>query len=114
VFSGISAIIPADTSIIDVGNDLRIEASFRKSGETAIYVRPEDILVSTNTLSSSARNGFKGEIVSVSDFGSIVKLRVNAGKEFTVQITRQSFTEMQLNVGSSVFLTFKASSVHLV
>jgi tungstate transport system ATP-binding protein len=114
VFSGISAISPADTSIIDVGRNVKIEASFRKSGETAIYVRPEDILVSTSPLSSSARNEFKGNIVGVSDFGSIVKLRVNAGKEFAVQITKESFTEMQLNVGFPVFLTFKASSVHLV
>jgi molybdopterin-binding protein len=114
VFSGISTISLADTSIIDVGNDLKIEASFCKSGETAIYIRPEDILVSAEPLSSSARNEFKGTIAGVSDFGSIVKLRVNAAKEFTVQITKQSFTEMQLNVGSPIFLTFKASSVHLV
>jgi molybdate/tungstate transport system ATP-binding protein len=57
---------------------------------------------------------FKGKIVEVSDFGSVVKLRVDVGKEFVVQITKRSFVEMQLNVGSTVFLTFKASSVHLI
>jgi tungstate transport system ATP-binding protein len=114
VFSGISKINKADTSIIDVGQNLKIEASFRRSGETTIYVRPEDIIVSTNPLSSSARNVFKGKIVSVSDFESVVKLRVDAGREFVVQITKRSFVEMRLNVGSPVFLTFKASSVHLI
>ncbi len=114
IFSGISKIGKADTSIIDVGQNLQIEASFSKSGETTIYVRPEDIIVSANPLISSARNVFQGKVVRVSDFGSVVKLRVDAGKEFIVQITKRSFTEMQLNVGSTVFLTFKASSVHLV
>jgi molybdopterin-binding protein len=52
--------------------------------------------------------------LGVSDLGSIVKLRVDTGKEFVVQITAKSFMEMQLNLGSAVFLTFKASSVHLV
>jgi len=112
VFSGISR-IKAGISMIDVGHNLKIQASFRRSGETTLYVRPEDIIVSTDPLSSSARNVFKGRILGVSDFGSVVKLRVDAGEEFVVQITKTSFSEMQLNVGSTVFLTFKASSVHL-
>lgn len=114
VFSGISKIESADISLIDVGQNLRIEASFSRSGETTIYVRPEDIIVSTKPLISSARNVFKGRIMSISDFGSVVKLRVDAGKEFIVQITKKSLIEMQLNVNSTVFLTFKASSVNLV
>jgi molybdopterin-binding protein len=114
VFSGISTTNATDTSIIDVGHNLKIEASFRRTGDTTIYVRPEDILISNNPLRSSARNEFKGIIVGVSDLGAVVKLRVDAGEEFVVQITKASFTEMQLNAGSQVFLTFKASSVHLV
>jgi len=114
VFSGISKINKDETSIIDVGRNLKIEASFTKSGEISIYVRPEDIIISTNPLSSSARNVFKGRIVGVADLGSIVKLRVDAGKEFIVQITKRSFVEMQLNVGSTIYITFKASSVYQV
>ena len=114
VFSGISRISKENTSIIDVGKNLRIEASSTKSGKITIYVRPEDIILSSKPFRSSARNIFKGRIAGISDLGSIVKLRVDTGKEFVVQITTKSFIEMQLNVGSTVFLTFKASSVHLV
>ncbi len=114
VFSGISRLSKDSTSIIDVDGHLRIEASFAKSGKLSIYVRPEDIILSSSPLTSSARNTFKGTIAGVSDLGSIVKLRVDTGKEFMVQITRKSFKEMKLNLGSTVFLTFKASSVHLV
>jgi len=114
VFSGNSKILQEGTSVIEVDDGVEIEAAIRKSGEVTVFVRPEDIIVSKKTMPSSARNVFKGKIVEVSDFGPVVKLRVDAGKEFVVQITKRSFVEMQLNVGSTVFLTFKASSVHLI
>jgi len=114
VFSGNSKILQEGTSIIEVDDEVEVEAALRKSGKVTVFVRPEDIIVTKKMVYSSARNVFKGKIVGVSDFGPVVRLRVNAGKEFIVQITKRSFVEMQLNVGSTVFLAFKASSVHLV
>ena len=114
VFSGTSEILQEGTSLVDIGNGLRVEASIKKLGKTQILVRPEDIILSRKPLSSSARNVFKGRIVGITDLGPTVKLRVDAGKEFATQITKRSFKEMGLNVDSDVFLTFKASSVHAV
>ncbi len=57
---------------------------------------------------------FKGRITGISDIGSLVKLTVDVGKPFTVQITKRSFNEMELNLGAEVFVTFKASSVQVV
>ncbi len=114
IFQGISRITEEGTSIISVGEELHIEAAFRKSGNTTIYIRPEDIILSTQPLISSARNTFKGKITEVLDSGPIVRLKVKAGKDFTVQVTKRSFNEMQLNLDSSVFLAFKASSVQIV
>jgi molybdopterin-binding protein len=111
VFSGVSKLSPEGTSIIDVREGLRIEATFTKVGDVTFYVPPEDIFLSTSPLVSSARNTFEGRIAQISDFGSVVKLRVKAGKDFIVQITKKSFNEMQLNIDSRVFLAFKASSV---
>jgi len=114
VFSGTSEILEEGTSLVDIGNGLRVEASIKKLGKTQILVRPEDIILSRKPLSSSARNVFKGKIVGITDLGPTVKLRVDVGKEFATQITKRSFKEMGLNVDSDVFLTFKASSVHAV
>ncbi|UCE15690.1 MAG: ABC transporter ATP-binding protein [Candidatus Bathyarchaeota archaeon] len=114
VFSGVSRSLKEGTSLIDVGDGVEIEAALRKSGKISVFVRPEDIILSRKPISSSARNVFKGRIVEVSDLKSVVKLRVDAGKQFVVQITKRSFNEMQLNVRSEVFLTFKASSVHVI
>jgi len=114
VFSGNSKILPEGTSVIDVEDGVEIEAALRKSGRVTVFVRPEDIIVSKKTIPSSARNVFRGRIVEISDFGPVVKLRVNAGKDFVAKITKRSFAEMQLNVSSEIFLTFKASSVRLI
>jgi tungstate transport system ATP-binding protein len=114
VFSGDSEILQEGTSVIAMGNDVKIETALKKSGPVTVFVSPKDIIVSKRPLSSSARNVFNGRIVDISDLGSIVKLRIAAGNEFVVQITKRSFTEMRLNLGTRVFLTFKASSVHLV
>ena len=114
VFSGISKISEDGTSIISVDQNLKIEASFNRSGEITVHVRPEDILVSIKPLKSSARNVFKGIIIGITDLGSTTRLTVDAGKKFSVQITKKSLTEMNLNVGSDVFLTFKASSIRLI
>ena len=114
VFSGISKISEDGTSIISVDQNLKIEASFNRLGEITVHVRPEDILVSIKPLKSSARNVFKGRIIGITDLGSTTRLTVDAGKKFSVQITKKSLTEMNLNVGSDIFLTFKASSVRLI
>lgn len=114
VFSGISRVSEDGTSIIDVNPDLQIEASFSQSGDITVCVRPEDIIVSTEPLQSSARNVFNGKISKVTDLGSIVRLTVDSGKKFSVQITKKSLTEMNLSVNSEVYLTFKASSVRVI
>ena len=114
VFSGTSRITEEGTSIVDVGNGVNIVATIEKSGNVTIYVRPEDIILSAQPLVSSARNMLKGKITDISNLGSTVRLKVNAGKDFSVQVTKKSFDEMRLNLDSSVFLAFKASSVQII
>jgi len=114
VFSGTSQLTKDDTSIIEINENLKIEAAFSKSGKVSVHVRPEDILLSTKALKSSARNVFKGKIVGITDLGGIAKITVDAGKKFSIQITKKSLTEMKLTVGAEIFLAFKASSVRLI
>jgi molybdate/tungstate transport system ATP-binding protein len=114
VFSGIAKQSEEGTSIIEINENLKIEAAVSKSGKVSVHVRPEDILLSTKALKSSARNVFKGKIVGITDLGGIAKITVDAGRKFSIQITKKSLTEMKLTVGSEIFLAFKASSVRLI
>ena len=114
VFSGTAKQSEEGTSTIEINENLKIEAAFSKSGKVSVHVRPEDILLSTKALKSSARNVFKGKIVGITDLGGIAKITVDAGKKFSIQITKKSLTEMRLTVGAEIFLAFKASSVRLI
>jgi molybdopterin-binding protein len=76
-------------------------------------IRPEDILISSEPIRSSARNCFPGTITSVIDKGSTLYVTVNIPPELSCLVTRHSFEEMELSEGKKVFLTFKASSIHL-
>jgi molybdopterin-binding protein len=113
-FSGIAKVGRDGIMLLDIGNDVQIVASGQSSGQVSVFISPEDIILSKMRIASSARNILEGKIVEIMDLGSIVRLKVDVGKPFTVQITKRSFNEMELNLNSNVFLTFKASSVHPV
>jgi tungstate transport system ATP-binding protein len=110
-FTGISTITDAGTTIVDIGDGVQIEATSQKQGEVSVFISPQDIIIAKKQLESSARNVFKGRITQISDLGQLVRLIVDVGKPFTVQITKRSFSEMALNLSSEVFLVFKASNV---
>jgi len=114
IFSGTSEIFEEGTSRVKLDGGIAIETAFQRSGRITVFIRPEDIILSKNRFESSARNVIMGKVVEISDQGSLVRLKVDAGREFISQITKRSFVEMSLNIGSRVFLTFKASSVCLI
>jgi molybdopterin-binding protein len=113
-FTGDARTTEDGTTLVDIGNNVRIEATVQSRGRVSLFVGPEDIILSKSRFASSARNVFKGRIVEILDLGSIVRLRVDVGKPFTVQITKRSFNEMGLNLNAEVFMAFKASSVQVV
>lgn len=113
-FSGKAKLTAEGTTIVDLGNDVHVEIAEQKQGETAIFVNPQDIIICAESIHSSARNVFKGKITEITGSGSIVKLKVDVGRVFSVQITKRSFNEMKLNLGSEVCIVFKASSVSVL
>jgi molybdopterin-binding protein len=113
-FTGTAKVTTAGTSKVDVGNGVQIEVANLRQGATVVFINPQDIILSKTAVKSSARNVFKGKITEIKDLDSLVKLRVNVGRPFTVQITKQSFSEMGLCLNAEVFITFKASSVQVL
>ena len=100
-----SAIFRTDGIELVVASELR--------GKWHASVRPEDILISHQPLHSSARNSFCGIINHVMDKGSTLYLTVNLPPDFTCLVTRRSFEEMGLAKNQKVYITFKASAIHI-
>jgi molybdopterin-binding protein len=113
-FTGTAKATTSGTSKVDVGNGVKIEITTLRQGTTAVFINPRDIILSKTAVKSSARNVFKGKITEITDLDSLVKLKVNVGKTFAVQITKQSFNDLGLCLNAEVFITFKASSVQVL
>lgn len=90
---------------------VQIEADTPLSGSVHVAIDPTGIVVSKMELRSSARNSLAGRIVSASAHDHRVRLAVDAGVEFSVLVTEQSFREMALHPGEIVYLTFKSTAV---
>jgi molybdopterin-binding protein len=79
-----------------------------------LHIRPEDIVISKHAADTSARNRLFGTVTEITDLGPTVRLRVSAEKPIVAIITRRSFFEMQLNIGSEVYAFFKVTSVEVL
>ena len=99
-----------DLFLFDTG---RIQVSLlpEKDHVNHIAIPPEDIIISYEPIATSARNSFAGTISQVTDEGDIVSLTVDIGEKLRARITKRSFNEMALTLGSSIYVTFKSSSV---
>ncbi len=101
-------------TVVKVGENVDIVSTDIKTGRVKVCIRPEDITLHMERPRSSVRNVFRGVVVQVSDSGPLVRLKVKSKMEFIVLISRKSFSEMKLDAGSRVYLSFKASSARLI
>ncbi|MCD6243186.1 ABC transporter ATP-binding protein [Candidatus Bathyarchaeota archaeon] len=99
---------------IDIGG-VFVEAITKKSGNCIVGIRPDDIIISKSPLKSSMRNVLRGKISDFIDMGSLISLMVKVeGLSFVALITKRSFIEMKLERGKEVYISFKASSIHII
>jgi molybdopterin-binding protein len=82
-------------------------------GACHVSLRPEEIIISIDPIHSSARNCFPGTITQILDKGSTLYVTVDVPPELSCMVTRRSFEELELREGKRVYVTFKATSVHL-
>jgi molybdopterin-binding protein len=109
LFTGTSTMVDGVAQVTVGGTVIRVAAE--RTGRVTVHVKPEDIIVSEDRISTSARNQFRGTIVGVEDHDGTVILRIDAGQVFAVHVTRNSFREMDLNLGKEVYISFKATAV---
>jgi molybdopterin-binding protein len=112
IFSGTVVGIEDGCAIIDIGGT-KLRATTEAKGEVRLSLRPEDILLSKEPLQSTARNCLLGVVSDIGDRGSVIYITVNLPPDFVCVITRQAFDELKLRKGIEVWVTFKASAIHV-
>jgi tungstate transport system ATP-binding protein len=76
-----------------------------------ISVDPNDIIISKEPISSSARNLFSGQIIEMMKDADRVMVTVRTDEDFRIAVTERSVKEMGLFIGEKVSIAFKASSI---
>ncbi|WP_175058820.1 tungstate ABC transporter ATP-binding protein WtpC [Thermococcus sp. 2319x1] len=95
-------------------NGISIELPVEVKGKVRVGIRPEDVVISNEPIKSSARNEFKAKVLAVEDLGSLVRLTLDIdGVELRAFITRSSLVEMGIEEGKEVYLSFKATAIHV-
>jgi tungstate transport system ATP-binding protein len=130
-FVGVDTVIPGkvinndnDCVSIQAGGLLLEAVGDIQSGRNVFFcLRPEDITLwlGDQLPKSSARNRLTGQILRMKRQGPLVKVEVQCceidpenGFLLAAYVTQSSAEDMDLIIGKSVTLTFKASAVHLI
>jgi tungstate transport system ATP-binding protein len=100
-------------------SDYHIEVvSGLPAGSNVILLMPYDditiVLPPSDTITTSARNRFPGEIVKMFPTGSQVRVTIDCGFPLTALITRRSAEEMGLTEGVKVVAMVKAVSIRVI
>ncbi|MBN1837336.1 MAG: ABC transporter ATP-binding protein [Spirochaetales bacterium] len=95
-------------------NALEIELGRRIDAERGyLAIRPEDIVLSPQALSSSMRNCLKARIVGIVDRGFFCEIDLESGAtELKSLVTKGSIAELEIEVGREIYASFKATAVH--
>jgi len=102
---------------VQTGKELMSAVSDCNIGDSVfVLIRPEHITVSRHREESSARNIFRAKISAIEPWGLEYKLTLEQGNNFELIafVTHQSVMELGLNESDEIFVTFKATAVHLV
>lgn len=96
---------------VDIGASIFAVSGYH-AGEVKVFIRPEDIILSVSRSDSSARNVMDGRITELYDMGPITRVKLDT--QLVALITKQSRESLKLQIGTEIYATFKATSVHVV
>lgn len=101
---------------VRVGNiDLEVESSLPSGSEVLILLRPEDVTVTSDKpVGVVPRNQFPVSIGDAIHGVGTVKLLMKGPLDVVGLMTRQSFEDLGLSIGGSVWCSFKATACYLL
>ena len=116
VFSGRIVSAEGGMLMLDLaGQQLEMVGSGEPGEKVVLCTHPEHVVVTTADPHhrTSARNVFPGTVTRIVPLGAVNKVYLECGFPLVASVTSHSLTELGLVVGSAVYASFKATSVHL-
>jgi tungstate transport system ATP-binding protein len=94
------------------GNVIQAVSNYTAGTEVYACIRPEDITLALSCIRSSARNSFQGKVTRVTTIGPLSRVEIDCGFRLVALVTKISAEELNLQVGTEIHATFKATGVH--
>lgn len=107
-------ILRENDDVYAVANGIQFYVSTSLEGKVKIAIRPEDIILSTTPLVSSARNVMSGTVTQISADEQGIHVVLNVGLPITALITKRSLTELDLQIGSQLYAIFKSMAIKVL
>ena len=100
--------------IVDVNGKQIVALSdhFKVGQGVRLIIRPEDIILGKGN--TSARNEFKGKVISVIKHGFYHIVRIDCGFEVEAAVTKQSIENLKIIEGKDINILFKATALQII
>ncbi len=102
-------------------NMIEILGDYSVGSSVGILIKPEDIILSRETIRTSARNMIKTKIIKIIDHdeksgtGGVVDVHLKADSFHIIsRVTKQARADLDLQINEDVFAIFKASSPQII
>jgi tungstate transport system ATP-binding protein len=102
------------TTVNTDGSAIQAVSSYPVGREVCACIRPEEITLALSTPQSSARNSFRARITRLTFIGPLSRVEMDCGFPLVALVTRISAEELNLQRGTEVYATFKATAVHVI
>ena len=93
------------------GADIIVESDIK--GQCYAAIRPEDVLISSQSFPAGVPNTFSGFVTGITDKGAVINITVNLPPNVICLVTRNQFLRYGIKTGDQVFVSLKPSSIHL-
>ncbi len=115
ILTGIIVDRIADLSVVKISQHyLEVISNEPVGTEVDICLRPEDITISLNRPSTSARNTYLCEIKKVSYLNPLTRVKLDGNIPLTCLITSSSARDLQLTTGMQVYVSIKTTAMRVI
>lgn len=115
VVEGVIVKKEAHLCFVKVGDKfLEVISAYDKGDNVFVCIRPENVIIAPSQETTSARNQIKAVITSIEPWRLKYKINLDCGFSLSAYLTKQSIENLDLKVGQEVFVSFKATAIHLI
>lgn len=121
-FVGVETILPGKVvskqdnlcGVEALGKTLMVVSDCEAGDSVFICIRPENISISLSADAGGRRNNFKSTVVSVAPWGLEYKVELDCGFALQAAVTKQLVDGLAIKPGAEVYVSFKATALHLI